>query len=191
MASLDSFFDGEACREAMINIISFEEVDSTNNVAAELIAGFTDVEDSLVLAGTQTAGRGRLNDRTWVSMPGNFHGTYIINVEKLGVSENSVALLNRAAILAVRDEFLKLKKNDSGITIKLPNDILINKKKVAGVLIEVSHPFALIGIGINLSVSPMDFTTDIKKEFNVLVNSRELGQNLYISLIKRIADERK
>lgn len=174
----------------MLDIVYFEEISSTNDVAAHILQKGRDIGDTLVLANKQTSGRGRLNGRTWVSSPGNFHGTYIVNIKDLCVSENSIALLNSLTLLAIRDELSKIIDSHADITIKFPNDILVSRKKIGGALIEVSYPHALIGIGINLIASPIDSSTDLKREFNVLVDSKELGQNLYMSLVKRIQDEK-
>ena len=176
----------------MLKIICFNEVSSTNDVAIDMVVKQGCADDVLVMAETQTAGRGRLNERTWSSPRGNFYGTYILNIKNLGISESSVSILNRQSLLAVYDEINRLrgasfaKKKD--VVIKYPDDILINGKKISGILVEVLYPYALIGIGINLLISPIELATDIQKEFNLVVSSKELGENLYIFLLKRIKD---
>ena len=176
----------------MLRIICFNEVSSTNDVAIDMIVKQGCVGDVLVLAEMQTAGRGRLNERAWSSPQGNFYGTYIINIKNLGISESSVSILNRQSLLAVYDEINQLRKGSfaekKDVVIKYPNDILINSKKISGVLVEVLYPYALIGVGINLLVSPIALATDIQKEFNLVVSPKELGENLYIFLLKRIKD---
>lgn len=172
----------------MLKLIILEEVGSTNDFAKSVLEEGQFIEDTLIIAKTQTSGRGRLNGRTWVSQSGNFHGSYVINIEKLGLSENDVAILNSLTLLSIQDELDKFNLSKENITIKYPNDILINGKKIAGVLIEILYPHAIIGIGINVCVSPIERATDIKSEFNIHVDLMKLGENLYKILVKRIAN---
>lgn len=70
------------------------------------------------------------------------------------------------------------------VEIKLPNDILVKDKKLAGVLTEISYPYAVIGIGINLINSPIERATNLQSEFNLLVKPNDLVENLFEVLIK-------
>lgn len=103
----------------------------------------------------QTAGRGR-RARAWASPRGNFHATLVMRpTEGAAV----VALRSFAAALALRDALVVLTGLDAALTLKWPNDVLLNGGKVAGILLEsmsagagVSH--LAIGIGVNLIAAP-------------------------------------
>jgi BirA family biotin operon repressor/biotin-[acetyl-CoA-carboxylase] ligase len=82
--------------------------------------------------------------------------------------------------------FLKKLVHSDELELKLPNDVLVNGKKVSGVLIEVSYPYAVIGIGINLVVSPIAIATNLNDEFGILVKPMDLIDNLYAALSTRI-----
>ena len=136
----------------MLSIRKFNELSSTNDYALELLNKRDINEDTLILSDIQSAGRGRQNGRLWKSVNGNFHGTYTIDIEKLTIKNYDVLLLNYATSLAIQDVLNSISKKENiqkEIILKSPNDILIGEKKIAGVLIEISHPYAAIGIGVN------------------------------------------
>ncbi|MDR1476203.1 MAG: hypothetical protein LBI20_02680 [Holosporales bacterium] len=184
-----------------VKIIHFAELTSTNDYAVNLIIKndmSREIDDMAILADVQTAGRGRLNGRVWVSMVGNFHCSYIINIEKLGISPGESSIITDSAICSVRDMLIATTGDVDRISVKLPNDILINThggaeglpsegRKVAGVLVEVCYPFAVVGIGINLRNSPIIMAANIKDEFKILVKPRDLVDNLYEFLIAGIS----
>jgi len=128
-------------------------VDSTNAEAVRLAPRLTG--PAWVLAGVQTAGRGR-RARPWASPLGNFHATLIFHPE--GPAE-TVALHSFAAALALRDACVALTGLPDAFTLKWPNDVLLNGGKLAGLLLEsASHGAGIshlaIGIGVNLIAAP-------------------------------------
>jgi biotin-[acetyl-CoA-carboxylase] ligase BirA-like protein len=179
-----------------INIQHFENINSTNDYAIDLIRN-TDhkIDDTAILADTQSSGRGRLNGKTWLSVNGNFHCTYIINIANLNIQINKTPLITNAVIYSVKELLNSIIGNDDRIKVKLPNDILISstgneeEKKVAGVLVEVLPPYAVIGVGINISKSPLTTATNIKDEFDVIIDKRNFAEKLYTSLINGIQSE--
>ncbi|MFC1903396.1 biotin--[acetyl-CoA-carboxylase] ligase [Chloroflexota bacterium] len=105
-------------------------------------------EGSIVLAGEQTAGRGRLK-RVWLSPEGNLALSIILYPEMLHLP--CLVMLASLAVVHAVEEITGLKAQ-----IKWPNDVLINGKKVSGILIESdvrgnTVAYAIIGIGINLN----------------------------------------
>ncbi|MGL6210083.1 MAG: biotin--[acetyl-CoA-carboxylase] ligase [Paracoccaceae bacterium] len=129
------------------------EVDSTNAHAARLAPSLTG--PAWILAGTQTAGRGR-RAREWSSPPGNFHATLIFQPKG---SAAEVALNSFAASLALRDALVALTDLPQAFSLKWPNDVLLNGGKLAGILLESSSAGAgvthlCIGIGVNLIAAP-------------------------------------
>jgi BirA family transcriptional regulator, biotin operon repressor / biotin---[acetyl-CoA-carboxylase] ligase len=127
----------------------FEQVASTNLIAADL-ARENVPEGTVVLAESQTQGRGR-NNHSWYSPPGvNLYFTII-----LYPPSERLHYLPYIVALSVSNSL-----NDLRIPcdLKWPNDILIDGKKVAGILIQTSMEenrlqFALSGIGINVNAS--------------------------------------
>lgn len=133
--------------------IVLPEIDSTNAEGfrrAATLAGPT-----WVLAGVQTAGRGR-RARPWSSPEGNFHGTLVLKPTE---PPETVALRSFAAALALRDAFVQLTGLPGSFTLKWPNDVLCNGGKIAGILLESQglngpDPVLCIGIGVNLIAAP-------------------------------------
>ena len=133
--------------------IVLPEIDSTNAEGFRRAATLD--RPAWILAGLQTAGRGR-RARPWVSPKGNFHATLVLKPEE---PPETVALRSFAAALALRDACVALTDLAEGFTLKWPNDVLLNGGKMAGILLEsqgLNTPDAVlcIGIGVNLIAAP-------------------------------------
>jgi BirA family transcriptional regulator, biotin operon repressor / biotin---[acetyl-CoA-carboxylase] ligase len=133
--------------------IALPEIDSTNaegfRRASEL------ARPTWILAGMQTAGRGR-RARPWVSPQGNFHGTLVLKPTE---PPETVALRSFAAALALRDALIAVTGLADNFALKWPNDVLLNGGKLAGILLESQglggpDPVLCIGIGVNLIAAP-------------------------------------
>lgn len=157
--------DATRIREALASvsivrrIYWFPELTSTLDWARSLVdraGGSSDVTGTLVITNYQTSGRGR-HGRHWIAPSGtSLLFTLIQQVrEHITIAEQtqlqlpSMRHLAIAAPVAVRNGIEKA-TGLSG-TIKYPNDVLINGRKTAGVLLESARDFALIGIGVNVS----------------------------------------
>lgn len=138
-------------------IIELETVDSTNNYAANLLRGSIVPEGTVITAQTQTNGRGQ-RGATWQSNPGENLIMSIILFPRMLSSANQF-YLSKAISLAIR-EFIE-SEIDQDVFIKWPNDIIVNDKKIAGILIETNWQemriqSAIAGIGINLNQDHFD-----------------------------------
>lgn len=125
-------------------LISFDKIPSTQTYALDMVASGTARDHTIVMAEAQSAGRGRYR-RTWVSHHGNFYASFIFSApERDSRLSYMVAVVIAETIMSF------------GIipTIKWPNDILIDGKKVCGVLIEYAGAFVIVGIGINIKSNP-------------------------------------
>ncbi|MDR1609262.1 MAG: biotin--[acetyl-CoA-carboxylase] ligase [Holosporales bacterium] len=171
-----------------LKIVQLDTVGSTNDYALDLISDMTrkhattdatEWVDIAVLADMQTAGRGRMNSRTWISTRGNFHCSYIINLDKLGLQEHGTAGLNPIVLHAIVTLLTRLGSETDAISIKAPNDVMIHDKKISGVLIETSYPHAVIGIGINTVVAPIQTSTSILKAFGIQVSNTDIATQLH------------
>ena len=131
-----------------------------------------------ILAGEQTAGRGR-RARAWASPPGNFYATLVMQPTE---PPQIVALRSFAAALALRDALEAVTGTGAGLSLKWPNDVLMNGGKVAGILLE-SHgagsgiSVLAIGIGVNLIGHPEADQVEIGAVRPVSVLS-ETGQRI-------------
>ncbi|MFN4124027.1 MAG: biotin--[acetyl-CoA-carboxylase] ligase [Flavobacteriales bacterium] len=150
----DTLFTGKQC-------FVLNSVDSTNNYAAELLKNGLAHDGAVVSANFQTHGRGQ-RDRIWQSKPGeNLLLSYIFQPKRLNVSNQF--LMNAAFALAIcnllRDEY------KINAQIKWPNDIIVNDKKIAGLLVETSvkgsHIVSII-VGIGLNVNQTEFDDSLR-----------------------------
>jgi BirA family biotin operon repressor/biotin-[acetyl-CoA-carboxylase] ligase len=135
-----------------LRFIEFEEIDSTNLEARrQAESGVTG--PLWVLADKQTRGRGR-RGREWTSVLGNLYCTGLY--PHFG-DVRQAAQVSFVAALALA-ETIAVYVPDNRITLKWPNDVLIDQKKVAGILLESgsshSKPWFIVGIGLNLMSHP-------------------------------------
>ena len=137
--------------------IHLESVDSTNSWAKENHSHFNLEELTCITASEQTAGRGRFN-RRWISPRGvNLHISYFFKVEKGVILNNLAQLLCLSVVKLACNHHLSPK-------IKWPNDILVNGKKISGVLCEIvelkQDVYGVIaGVGININMSQEDLNS--------------------------------
>lgn len=138
-----------------------EEVDSTNNRAKKLAEEGTP-EGTLVVAESQTTGKGRRGN-TWVSPRGT--GIWMSLVLRPGIAPSCASMLTLVAALAVAKGIEEVSGLDT--KIKWPNDIVVNGKKVCGILTEMSAElekihYVVIGIGINANMT--EFPQEIRNK---------------------------
>ena len=131
-------------------MILLAEVDSTNNYTAKLLSEQKLTHGTVILAEKQTAGRGQRGN-TWTSRKNQFTGSFF--TETAFLSATRLPYLNFAVALAVRSAVSELSGEKAAI--KWPNDILVNDRKIAGILIEAQWlgaemKGAIVGIGLNL-----------------------------------------
>lgn len=136
----------------MTDIRRYDVLDSTNEEANRLALG--GARGPLwVVAVSQSAGRGR-RGRAWASVPGNLFASHLI---ELDAPQEKCAQLSFVAALGIGD-LMKGFAPDAKVTLKWPNDILLERRKVAGILLEAAPARdgirMIIGIGINLSGYP-------------------------------------
>ena len=130
---------------------NFKTIKSTNDLAAKIIKN-TDIKSGIVIAEKQKKGRGQYGKK-WVSYKGNLFVSIFFPINNIKLSLKNLTKLNCLLVKKLVSEFYKGK-----ILIKKPNDLLINKKKISGILQETllksDKIFIIVGIGINLNKSP-------------------------------------
>ena len=130
-------------------VLYFDTIDSTNTKAQELAEkGYP--SGTLVVADKQESGKGR-RGRSWVSPSGT--GIFMTLMIKPDINPNNASMLTLVAALAVAKAITSVTGEKA--LIKWPNDIVINGKKVCGILTEMNAQFdyinhIVVGIGINV-----------------------------------------
>lgn len=159
------------------NFIYSDEVESTNSLL--LASKEFNQNGTVLLAEHQTKGRGR-KDRTWVSNAGQ-NLTFSILL-KSDLKDQKINLINLGSSLVVAQALENLFQLD--VELKWPNDVLVAKKKIAGILLESTSKGnkinrVVIGIGINVNQPnfPGKFDiqpSSIRKEFKAMVSRERL-----------------
>lgn len=132
-------------------IINFDKLDSTNQQAKKLaLEGASN--GTVVIAEEQTAGKGR-RGKMWVSPPGT--GIWMSVVLRPSVMPENASMLTLVAGLAVCKAVREITNLEA--SIKWPNDIVVNGKKICGLLTEMNSEidfinFVVVGIGINVNI---------------------------------------
>ena len=154
--------DNLNCVHIGSDIVFLPEIDSTNNLAKEHAKNNAQ-EGLVIIAESQTGGRGRMG-RFWHSPPET--GIYLSILLKPNLKPDQlsfITLLAGVSAISTINEFSHQRGN-----LKWPNDILINDKKVCGLLCEMTQErgdsfSVVIGIGINVNQVPEQFPEGLKK----------------------------
>ncbi len=155
---------------------SFKTVNSTNDTALRIIKN-TNIKSGFISAEKQKKGRGQYNKK-WISYKGNLFISIYFSLEKINLSLKQLTRLNCMLVKKVLSNYYKKK-----IFIKNPNDLLINKKKISGILQETvvkkDIKFIIIGIGINLVRKPTikDYPTTSLYELTKIKYKKENIEN--------------
>jgi BirA family biotin operon repressor/biotin-[acetyl-CoA-carboxylase] ligase len=139
----------------------FDEIDSTQTAAHQLVAQGA-AEGTLVIAEKQTAGRGRMG-RKWHSPKGK--GIWMSLVLEPRIPVHFSPQLTLLAAVALCRAIQQVVPIDVGI--KWPNDLLVNGKKISGVLLETRAEderlqYIVAGIGIGVNLKPEDYPEELK-----------------------------
>ena len=134
-----------------LKIFRFKKVISTNNTAIRIIKN-SNTDYGMIIANEQKSGRGQYGKK-WISYNGNLFISFFYKFDQLTVSLNQITKINCLLVKKLLSTYYKRK-----ITFKKPNDLLVNKKKICGILQEkiskLNKKYLIVGIGINLIKSP-------------------------------------
>jgi BirA family biotin operon repressor/biotin-[acetyl-CoA-carboxylase] ligase len=134
------------------------EVASTNDVAVRLVNGGAPARTAVV-ADAQSAGRGR-KGRAFASPPGGLYASLLVDAEPAERPGVVVALAGVAAAEAIEAVAGRL------VALKWPNDLLMDGRKVGGILLETTDAArpVVVGIGVNLDAVPSELNPDVRAQ---------------------------
>ena len=153
-------------------------VSSTNEKAIKLIKQ-NKLKPTIIIAENQYKGRGQYGKK-WISIKGNLFMSLFFKIKK-NKSTNSIVKKNILIIKNTLSKFVKEK-----INIKKPNDLIINRKKICGILHETfiknGKKFLIVGIGIKIKKNPIikGYLTGNLSEFS----RKKINKNLIYRSIK-------
>tara|TARA_B100000902_G_scaffold263370_1_gene249528 strand:+ start:85 stop:621 length:537 start_codon:yes stop_codon:yes gene_type:complete len=169
-------------------IFKFKRVKSTNNTAIRIIKE-TNCNLGMVISETQVKGKGQYG-RKWISLKGNLFVTFFNKLNKSKLKISSITKYNCFLVKELLSKFTKKK-----ILFKKPNDLLIEKKKISGILQEVilinNNKFLITGIGINITKNPIiknypatNLQEVTKKSISKIIVEKKLRQIFEKNLFK-------
>ncbi len=163
MIAEQGFSLGSRARAEGVRLLAFDELDSTNEEARRRVLEEGERGPLWIVARRQSRGRGRLG-RDWISVPGNLHASLVLSD---GVTPERAPQLGFVAGVATFDALRSLCTGESGFALKWPNDILLDRAKLGGVLLEglafsssderrPASGVVVVGIGLNCVAAPRD-----------------------------------
>lgn len=179
--------DGLRTKNLGRNILFCHEVDSTNDWAKE-VAMYGAHEGTVLIAETQAKGRGRLG-REWISPTGGLWFSLILRPKLIPAEAVKLTFVAGLAVAKVLREMFDLK-----VWTKWPNDVLVDGRKICGILTEMSTTgetvnFVVVGVGINVNFYVENFfPEELKRVATSLEN--ELGRKVQLEELFRILLEK-
>lgn len=166
--------------------IHLESITSTNDYAKELF--FSEkVSNFVVIADTQTNGKTTKNSSPWQSPVGNLYMSMTIKL--IPEIERFTHLLSFITALSLTEVVKDILPN-ANIKIKWPNDVLLNVKKLSGILIEKENDIIVIGIGVNILSSPktnnIKYPTTSLKEAGIDIDKIKFAKLLTKKIIENL-----
>jgi len=132
-------------------VFKFKKVKSTNNTAIRVLKN-TNIYYGMISSESQNNGRGQYGKK-WISFKGNLFVSFFFKLDNLKISFKQLTKLNCLLVRKILSTYYKKK-----IIYKKPNDLLIDKKKICGILqetlVKLDKKYLIVGVGINLIKSP-------------------------------------
>ena len=168
-------------------VFKLKNVTSTNDIAISLIKE-KQKKSGCVYADTQTKGRGT-HGKKWISYKENLFISFFHELKNI---KTSLPALTKINCLLVKKTLAKYYKEK--IVLKKPNDLLVNRKKITGILQEIisisGNKFLIVGIGINLVKSPKIKkypTTNLFELTNKSINKLNFENHLKVLFEKNLS----
>lgn len=159
----------------LIQLIELKSVDSTNDWAKRHLGDLNKEALSLIIAEEQTAGRGQYN-RRWYAPPGQIIASFVFFRDNIDQS-----CLVQLLALVVQDV---LREEGVFAHIKWPNDLLIDGKKVAGILTETADGAYILGLGLNLKLTDKELSAIDQPATSLwTVTGKEFSRNKLLEAI--------
>ena len=165
----------------------FKKVKSTNNTAIRIIKN-SNLRFGMIISETQSSGKGQYGKK-WISHKGNLFVSFFHELENINISLSKLTKINCLLVKKTLTKYYKKK-----IVFKKPNDLLINKKKISGILQEIisvsGNKFLIVGIGVNLIKSPKIknyLTTNLSELINKPINKINFENELKIIFEKNLS----
>ena len=165
----------------------FKKVKSTNDTAIRIIKS-SNIKTGMVISDTQLNGKGQYGKK-WISYSGNLFISFFHELKNINMSLSDLTKINCLLVKKILGNYYKKQ-----IIFKKPNDLLIDKKKISGILQVIisksDSRFLIIGIGINLTKSPKIKnypTTNLFELINKRINKTIIENELKVLFEKNLS----
>ena len=159
-------------------VFRFKKVKSTNNTAIRVLKN-TNIYYGMISSENQNNGRGQYGKK-WISYKGNLFVSFFFKLDNLRISFKQLTKMNCLLVKKILSTYYKKK-----IIYKKPNDLLIDKKKICGILqetlIKLDKKYLIVGVGVNLIKNPYIKnypTTNLKELLNKKVTKIKIENQL-------------
>ncbi len=166
--------------------IHLSSVESTNDYAKSLISK-REIDNFIIVADKQTSGKTTKTNSVWESPVGNLYFTMAVRMGK--EHQKFTHLLSFLTALSLVESVKSISPSDVNIKIKWPNDVLLNVKKLSGILIEQEEDYSIIGIGVNINQHPLTgikYPTTSLFDANILTSPAEFADILAKRIIQNL-----
>jgi len=157
----------------------YKKINNTNDTAIKKIK--QNCKAGIIITSEQKKGRGQ-HGKKWISQKGNLLVSIFFKINKK-ISIKKLTKINCYILKKLLDKEIKRE-----ITVKLPNDLLLNKKKICGILQEIifydGNKYIIVGIGINLVKNP------IIKNYQITNILSETGINIPILKLVKVIEKK-
>ncbi len=167
-------------------IYEFKKLDSTNRFASELARRNELASHDVIVSHSQTAGSGK-SERRWESPPGNLYFSIVLTPNVTPDVVPQISLLSAVALCNSIERICGENNIQLVIKNKWPNDVMVNDKKIAGILSEsILHScngkeggivkLVIVGIGINITCSPITLRDKAcsLEEFGIKISNEQM-----------------
>ncbi len=176
------------------NLIYWEEVDSTNKRAMQMLKDNSVSHRSVIYAGLQSSGKGQ-KGRHWTSPKGNSYSSYILKPlkGKPWSTPEKAALLGIVTAVSIGETLMEIGVPREDIFYKWPNDVWVKKAKIAGILPELylntqnQMEAVIVGAGVNLLSCPQNLdrkVASVFEDYHIHISSQD-----YLCLYLKKLDE--
>jgi len=172
---------------------NFKKVKSTNDTAIRIIKN-TNFKFGMVISDTQLSGKGQYGNK-WISYKGNLFVSFFHELKNINTSLSTLTKINCLIVKKCISQYYKKK-----IHFKKPNDLLIQKKKICGILQEkvnkFNNTYLIVGIGVNLIKSPFIRnypTTHLRELINKDISKKKFElklKKIFENNLKRLIKKR-
>ncbi len=165
----------------------YDCVPSTQSTLKDLIENNTELPEGIVIhAKRQTNGYGR-HGRVWEQGDGNLYLSFLVKPKCSLDRVGQLSLLTGLALSDTIDKYMPAQKS----TLKWPNDVMVNNKKCAGILIEAAPikdnrcEYFIIGVGVNIKSAPLDIATSLETHSTQGIDVKEF-RDIFLSRFSEI-----